>query len=546
MGANRGLDVKLYAAVARLLAARGVETMFGLMGDANMQYLVEFMAAVGGEFIGAVHESGAVTMADGYGRVTGRIGVASVTHGPGLTNTITALTEATRNRSRLLLITGETASGWNLSPQVFDIPAVIAPTGAGYERVYRADTLVADMDRAFRRIATEQRPVVLNIPFDLLNSETAGIDTAAPSMAPAGLMPAADASSIDRALGLAAGAKRPLVLAGRGAVAAGAGADLARLADILGAPLATTLLAKDYFRGHPRNLGICGTVATALAGAAIAEADCILAFGASLNKHTSGATLAVKRVVHCDADPDRIGTYTRVDAAVLGDAKVVAAAMVASLSDGGFEGGGGWDPGLAERLAAHSPLDDFDDRSDGKTVDLRAAMVRLDQILPGQRSVVTDAGRFLLGPWRYLHVADPTCFVHTTNFASIGLGLGTAIGAAVGRPGQITVAVVGDGGFMMHMAEFTTAVRNRLPIVVVVLNDGAYGADYTSLQHYGLDPAYSLIDWPDFAPVAEALGARGATVRSVEDLDALADSIRDLHGPLLIDVKVDPSVYIWG
>jgi thiamine pyrophosphate-dependent acetolactate synthase large subunit-like protein len=179
-------------------------------------------------------------------------------------------------------------------------------------------------------------------------------------------------------------------------------------------------------------------------------------------------------------------------------------------------------------------------------VDLRTVMVRIDEMLPPERSVVTDAGRFLLGPWRYLHVADPQCFVHTTNFASIGLGMGTAIGASVARPGQVTVAVTGDGGFMMHMAEFSTAVRYQLPLVVVVLNDSAYGAEYTGLKHYGFDPGLSFIDWPDFAPVAQALGGRGMTVRTLSDLDALAGLIEDRGGPILVDVKVDPAVDIWA
>ena len=219
--------------------------------------------------------------------------------------------------------------------------------------------------------------------------------------------------------------------------------------------------------------------------------------------------------------------------------------MIVSLEEAGFDAVAP-DPDLVERLASASPRDEFEDASGADTVDLRTAMVRLDELLPLNRSVVTDAGRFLLGPWRYLHVSDPLCFVHTTNFASIGLGLATAIGASAARPNQPTVAVVGDGGFMMHLGEFTTAVRHCLPLVVVVLNDGSYGAEYTALKHYGFDPGLSLIDWPDFAPVAEAMGGRGATVRTLEDLEALAEVLSEPAGPLLVDVKVDPAVDIWA
>ncbi len=535
--------MKTYEAVARTLMGCGLKTMFGLMGDANMQFIVDYMQN-GGHYVGAVHETGAVAMADGYGRVTGTVGVATVTHGPGLTNTLTALTEAVRNRSQLLMLTGETKAGFDLSPQVIDIAAVIAPTGAGYERVHRADTFGADFRRALRRVLVEGRPTVLNIPFDLLNEEAGYPDIPRPaSLVEA--VPAVGHRSIDDALGVLVSANRPVILAGRGAVLADARQQLIRLADLVGAPVATTLLGKDFFRGHPTNIGICGTVSSLIGAEVVADADCVVAFGASLNKHTAGPTLAGKRIVHCDVDPQRIGAFMNVDVPVLGDARAVAEAMVDGLVEARFEPVDG-DPDLAKRLAAASPRDEFQDRSDSQTVDLRSAMVVLDEQLPSDRTVVTDAGRFLLGPWKYLHVEDPMRFVHTTNFASIGLGLGNAIGAAVAHPEQLTVAVVGDGGFMMHLGEFSTAARNHLPLLVVVLNDGSYGAEYTALKSYGMDPNYSLITWPDLAPVADALGGRGVTVRSVEQLTEAVTGVDALAGPLLLDVKVNPGVDIWA
>jgi thiamine pyrophosphate-dependent acetolactate synthase large subunit-like protein len=336
-----------------------------------------------------------------------------------------------------------------------------------------------------------------------------------------------------------------VILGGRGAVLAGARAELEQLADLVGAPVATTLLGKDFFRGHPRNIGICGTVSSPIGAEVVAGADCVVAFGASLNKHTAGPALAGKRVVHCDIDPQRIGAFMDIDLAVLGDARAVASAMVDGLVDARFDAAAAED-GLAARLASASPRDEFKDRSGEGTLDLRTAMVALDELLPVDRSVVTDAGRFLLGPWKFLHVNDPMRFVHTTNFASIGLGLGNAIGAAVAHPRQLTVAVVGDGGFMMHLGEFSTAARNELPLLVVVLNDGSYGAEYTALKLYGMDPDYSLISWPDLAPVATALGGRGITVRSVDQLTEAVSGIESLSRPLLLDVKVDPSVDIWA
>ena len=168
-------------------------------------------------------------------------------------------------------------------------------------------------------------------------------------------------------------------------------------------------------------------------------------------------------------------------------------------------------------------------------------MVRLDALLPERRSVTVDAGRFMMAPATYLRVADTRSFLLPVTFGSVGLSMGAAVGAAFGRPDQPSVAVMGDGGFMMSLAELSTAVRYGRDLVVVVLNDGSYGAEYHALPKHDKKPDISLNDWPDFAPVAEALGARGLTVRRLDDLDGVARAIAERDRPLLIDVKVDPA-----
>ncbi|MGW4205836.1 thiamine pyrophosphate-binding protein, partial [Streptomyces sp. NPDC004726] len=339
---------------------------------------------------------------------------------------------------------------------------------------------------------------------------------------------------------------RPVVLAGRGAVAADAREELVALAGLIAAPLATTALAKDWFRGHPGDLGIFGNLSHSAATAAIAEADCVIAFGASLNSATSfhGELLGGKKIVQVDADPGAFGWFTQVDEAVPGDAKAVAAAMGETLRAAGHTPARGWLEKVEQRLREHRLADDFQDRTGAGTVDVRTAAIRLDEVLPDRRVLVSDIGRFAVGVWPAVRVAHPRDFTCMGGFGSIGLGLAGAIGAAVGRRGDLTVLVVGDGGFMMNMAEFTTAVREKLPLLVVVLNDGAYGAEHYKLVHYGIDPAHSLNAWPELVPMAEAMGARGMTVRRLEDLDALRDVARDLDGPFLVDVKLDPHVNV--
>lgn len=535
--------MKVHQALANTLAAHDVSVMFGLMGYTNMMYMTDYIASGHGQVIGAVHEAGAVSMADGYHHISGKVGVATVTRGPGFTNTLTALTGAVRNRSRLLVLTSDAGSE-STHFQSIDTAAVVAPTGAGYERIYRPDTLVRDVNRAFHRIAGEQRPIVLNVPFDFLMAE-AGDDQRAVSRPGLEGRIGFDPVMLDNALGLVASAKRPLILAGRGAVESDAREELIKLAEILGAPLATTLLAKDFFRGHPLNVGICGNLSSDIGSTVISEADSIVAFGASLNLFTAlrGDIFKGKRIVQCDTDPARFGTYTPVDEAVVGDVRVVAAAMTSHLEEADLKHGS-WAKKFEPALASASPSEEFVDQSNDETVDVRAAMIRLDEVLPYERTIVSDVGRFTTAAWRYLHVSAPKRFSHSGAFGSIGLGMATAIGAAIADPGRPTVALAGDGGFMMHLGEFSTAVRYAVPMLVIVLNDGSYGSEYHALKEHGVDPAYSLNQWPDLAPVAESLGGRGMTIRSVKELDILHDIFTGLRGPLLLDVKLDPAVDI--
>lgn len=532
--------MKAYQLFAKALVEQGGTTLFGLMGDANMQIIAHYQDELGGRYVGATHEAGAVTMADGYHRISGEIAFTTVTHGPGFTNAITALTEAGRNRSQILVITGDTPPERTWT-QALDIGAVVAPTGAGYERVYRLDSIAADLARAIHRVKTERRPVVLNFPYALMQQLVEETPfKSAPTLSSLAARP--DEAALERALDVIASAKRPVILAGRGAVRSeGARDAIIRLAELLGAPVSTSLLGKGFFEGHPLNLGIIGSLSHPIASEAFANADCVIAFGAGLNRYTTekGDLFADKRTVQVDVDPHDIGIFTRVDEVLVGDAAEVAITLADTLAEVEFEGSA-WAKNYEQRLAEWTPESDFVDQSGDGTVDVRSAVIALDRVLPRERNVVSDVGRFLVAAWRYFNVADPLRFTHTSTFGAIGLGLGTAIGAAVADSTRLTVGVMGDGGFMMTAGEFSTAVRHRIPLLVVVLNDGAYGAEYTKLRNHGEDPRHSIVEWPELAPLAEAMGGRSYVVRSLQDIEALGELVTNLEGPLLVDVRLDP------
>ncbi len=538
----------VHTIIAETLAHHGVRCVFGLIGDANMLYITDFARDHGGRFVPSAFEGSAVSMAAGYAHATGQVGVCSVTHGPALTNSLTALTEATRGRRKVLLITGDT-SGIPGHLQELDMRAVCNAAGVRYLRIADPSTAWADVDRAVRYVTNGQAPCVLDAPYEFLERETDAngdlLPSAGPLRAP---LCRPDPDAVDEALGLVASARRPVILAGLGAVHADAGAALAALATCLGAPVGTTLQAKDLFASHARNLGICGTLASAKATEAFAQSDCVLAFGASLNKYTAdnGHLLGPKqRIVQIDIDPLQIGTGAPIEMGVVGDARITAEAMTARLAElksdaTGNSGAAAW-TGVASEADETGAFGPYRDRSTDVTVDVRTALLKLDQLLPAERALVTDVGRFMTVAWRALHVRNPLDFMHTAHFASIGLGLSTAAGVAVARPDRTTVAVVGDGGFMMDIQALHVAQRERLPLVVIVVNDNAYGMEWRKLNDRGFSPEFSLSRWPSLGAVAGSMGVATRRIECLADLEAFDDRDVRTGEPLLIDVHVDPT-----
>jgi acetolactate synthase-1/2/3 large subunit len=540
---HSGQPMKLFEAVASALSDQGIAKLFGLMGDANMQYVTVFMRDHAGVFVNSVDEGGAVSMADGYSRISGQVGVVTVTHGPGVTNTLTALTEAARANSSILLLVGDTPPQRE-HLQWIDLRAAARLTGAGYRQVHAPESVVDDIGIAIRQTVLERRPIVLNIPVSMMDQTIDYVPSKYSFGAdePRRQSVSPDLNAIDAAAGVAATADRPLILAGRGAVLSDAQAELIGLAEVLQAPLATTLMARDYFRGHELDIGLFGTLSHSIASEVISQTDCILAFGAGLNTFTTagGDLLRGKALVQCDDSLNMLGTRHPTRVTVLSDARSCAAAMRDAISQLESRTPTRRIDKLKQDLASFSPRAEFTEHTSTSTLDMRTAMIVLDEILPARRAVVTDVGRFHPAPWRFLH-CKPQDFAYTSHFGSIGLGIATAIGASTARPDRLTVAVVGDGGGMMGMIELTAAVRMELPLVVVVMNDGSYGAEYTKLSEYGLDPKYSLNQWPSFTEMAEALGAYALTVRTAEDLQQVALLVQDRKFPLVVDVKADPA-----
>ena len=539
----------LAEAVGRTLADQGVRTCFGLVGSGNF-HVTNALVAAGVRFVGAVHEGGAATMADAYARVSGRPAVLSVHQGPGVTNALTGVTEAAKSRTPLLVLAPEaTAPRSNF---FIDLPACAAAVGAAFHRV-RPERVHQDVTDAYRSAAWGLGgTVVLGLPLDVQMAQVPAPPERDGPAQPVAVAPLSPPWKEVRALAkLLKRADRPVFIAGRGAARHPdrTRQALTALAHRCGALLAVSAAAKGLFAGDPWYLDVSGGFASPLAAELISGSDLVVAWGSTLNMWTTRHGKLVSpdaTVVQVDRDPDALGANRPADLGVPGDVGVVADAVTAELDV--YQAAGWRSPELAERIATGVRWRDvpYQDESGDGRVDPRTLSVALDDLLPEQRTVAVDSGNFMGYPSMYLSVPDTAGFCFTQAFQSIGLGLASAIGAGVARPDRLTVAALGDGGFLMSVAELTTAVRIGLPLLVVVYNDAAYGAE---VHHFGPDGhRLDTVTFPDtdLARIGQGFGCAGLTVRSAADLAGVADWLAGpREQPLVVDAKINATRGSW-
>lgn len=531
----------VHATIARALAQLGTKTLFGLMGDSNLFMVHAFVNAEGGRFVPATHEANAVLMALGHAAMTGEVGAATVTQGPAVSNTVTALIEGVKSSLPVVLLAGDTPRQDPDHPQRVPQRTLAEAAGAGFVALRGPEWVGEDLAEAFRRARAERRPVLFDMPTRMMWEE-APVPEVRPAPLPDPAAPA-DGPELEKAVGIIAAARRPIVLAGRGAV--GAREELARLARRIGAPLATTLKAKGLFTGEPFDLGVFGTLSTPAAVEVIGKADCILSFGASLGRFTTvrGAYLEGRRLVQVDDDPRQIARNARPDAALCCDPGQAAARLLHWLDAAEIPSTQATDDLDPEALRAPPPLPTARNRPG--TVDFARALVRIDAALPPDRVFVTDGGRFLQECWTRISVSHPRNMLLTIGVGAIGMGMGHALGAAIARPGQRVLFVTGDGGFMLSgLQELASVARERPDMVILLCNDRAYGAEYVQFEDRQMDPGLSQFDWPPLADVARAMGIEAATVDNEEGLEATAAALARRPrgaGPILVELVLDPA-----
>jgi acetolactate synthase I/II/III large subunit len=533
-------------AVGATLSDLGADTVFGVVGSGNF-HVTNALVARGARFIAARHECGAACMADGWARAADRVGLVSVHQGPGLTNALTGITEAAKSRTPLLVLAADVAGAAVRSNSRIDVAGLAASVGAVAERLHSPGSAAADAARAYRSAGRERRTVVLAMPLDVQAASCAPPELRqVPPLAPTA--PSAEAAGALAEALLAAA--RPVFVAGRGARVAGGRADLERLADAGGALLATSAAAKGLFRGSPWDLDVSGGFASPLAAELIAGADLIVGWGCSLNMWTMRHGKLVgpgTTVVQVDDDVQAIGAHRPVDLGVLGDVGQTARAVLGALA--GRTGTGYRAEALRVRISQEVRWRDVPYGEDGAQsgrIDPRTLTIALDDLLPAERVVGVDSGNFMGYPSMFLSVPDENGFCFTQAYQSIGLGLASTIGAAIAQPRRLAVAALGDGGALMGVSEIETAVRLRIPMVIVVYDDQAYGAE---VHHFGPDGhPLDTVRFPpaDIAAIGRGFGCDAVTVRGPDDLGPVRDWLSGpRERPLVIDAKVTSERGAW-
>jgi acetolactate synthase-1/2/3 large subunit len=530
-------------AVGRTLVERGVRQVFGVVGSGNF-HVTNAMVDAGARFVAARHEGGAATMTDAYSRMSGEVAALSVHQGCGLTNAMTGITEAAKSRTPMVVVAAEATqprSNFYVNQEM-----LAESVGAVPVRITSAATAVADTAAAIDLARRERRTVLLNLPLDVQGDDVEDLSVPAPVAGPDPIGPSDDdLTFLAEAL---ESAQRPVFVAGRGSRGPGCREALEDLAGATGALLATSAVAKGLFNGNDWSLDVSGGFSSPLAAQLVRGADLIVGWGCALNMWTMSHGRLIgeeTRIIQVDDDPDAIGAHRPGAQGVVGDVRVTAEAAVTRVGEGSD---GYRSEDLRRRIAEEIRWRDvpYEDEGTGERIDPRTLSIALDDLLPAERIVSIDSGNFMGYPSMYLSVPDEWGFCFTQAFQSIGLGLATAVGSALAQPDRLPVAALGDGGGLMSIAELETVVRLGLPMVVVVYNDDAYGAE---VHHFG-PHGHNLdtVEFPptDIAAIARGFGFEALTVRDEADLGPVAGWVAGPRDkPLLIDAKVTSQASWW-
>ena len=507
-------------ALVEALERAGTEVVFGYPG-ANIVDVYERLQKAKFRFVLGRHEQGCAHMADGYARATGRPGVVVVTSGPGATNAITGLATANVDGVPMVLISGQVPLS-QIGTDAFqeaDMTGICRAATKHSFLVKSADEIPETVAQAFY-IATHGKPgaVVIDVPKNVQEELTAAVYPERISLRAYHPEHAATTAQVNRLAKYLNEAKRPVLYAGGGVIAANAAKDVAALAKRANIPVATTLMGIGSFdEGEPLALGLAGMYGTAAANAALAAADVIIALGVRFNDRVTGRDLAhyvpKAKIVHVDCDPSSIDKNVAVELGVVADIKDLLTTVNSRVKPNARAA---WLDQVKQWKAAAVPNRDFGSRD---------VVESIAKATSGNAVLVADVGDHQMACARYFRHSHPRHFLTSGGMGTMGFAIPAAIGAAIAKPDHKIVAVVGDGGAQMTSEELIVAVEQKLPIAFVIVNNRSLGMVNTPIAS------------PDFVKLAQAHGMKGVRIDDPRKLDAaMAKAVR-AKGPVVVEVR---------
>ena len=529
--------------IVEALRRHGVDYLFGYPGGACMPIFDALVDAPEIKIVLVRHEQGGTHMADGYARATGKPGVVLVTSGPGATNTVTGLLTAQMDSVPMVVLTGQTITP-NLGKDAFqeaDVFGVTMPVVKHSYLVREVNDLPRVMNEAFH-LATSGRPgpVLVDLPKDVVSAECEADFTDEfhlPGYAP----PARGLTEdLEKAAELISSSKKPLLYVGAGAVIAQASRQVIGLAEKLQAPVTTTLLGKGAFpETHPLSVGMLGMHGTAYANKTVVDCDLIMAIGARWDDRITGKVSEFCRdatKIHIDVDPAEFGKIIDPDVSIAGDAKLVLEDLIPLVSKLDSQ------PWLKqiEKWKKKYPLK-FPKRGG-----LRAQQVlkELDRLTDSKAIISTDVGQHQMWTAQFCKTNEERKWLSSGGAGTMGYGLPSAIGAQLGCPDELVVAVVGDGGFQMTMPELATAAIHKLPIKILIINNRYLGMvrQWQQLFFDNRESGVDMMGNPDFVKIGEAYGIKGFHLRRTGDITkVLQKALNYNEGPCIIEAEVVKS-----
>lgn len=540
-------------ALVRSLEAEGVDTLFGYPGGVALPIFDALYDSKQIRTILPRHEQGAMHMADGYARVTGRVAPVVVTSGPGATNTVTGLANAYMDSIPMVVFTAQVSQAV-LGTDAFqesDITGITLPVTKHNYLVKDPADLPEVIKEAFH-IATTGRPgpVLIDVPVDVSKGE---LDFEYPDHVNLpGYKPTFKGHSkqIKQAVSLINRARKPLLYAGGGVIASGAAKELKDLAELMQIPVTTTMLGKGGFpEDHHLWIGMPGMHGAKYTNYAMTETDLLIAVGVRFDDRVTGKLAAFAsraRIIHVDIDPAEIGKNKVVDVPIVGDAKNVLGGLVAELRKTGAEPHTDAWIGVIDRWREQFPLHYAKEEG---VLHPQYVVERINELTKDRDTIVcTEVGQNQMWACQYYTLRHPRTLVTSGGLGTMGFGLPAAVGAQAGRPGALVIDIAGDGSIQMNSQEFATASISGLPVKVVILNNGFLGM-VRQWQELFWDKRYASSvlpqGCPDFVKLAEAYGCFGIRVTRPEEVDAALRAAFDFDGPAIVDCRVAPEEMVY-